>query len=109
MNAAQPLHDGIASNGILERCHDNVSSLAFADRIAVSMSVTRYPVRSSPNGYGIGVVKPNAENVPTGVNTACHIVVLGVGVIVKAACCDLVPPNVATRLSLKRSKSAGAI
>src|SRR3984893_13434207 len=24
MYAARPLHDGIASNGILERCHDNV-------------------------------------------------------------------------------------
>jgi hypothetical protein len=108
MNAAQPLHDGIASNGILERCHDNVSSLAFADRIAVSMSVTRYPVRSSPNGYGIGVVKPNTENVPIDVNTARHIVLLGVGVIVNAACWDLVPPNVAMTLSLKRSTSSGA-
>src|SRR3981189_1595459 len=56
--------------------------LAFADWIAVSMSVTRYPVRSTPNGYGIGVVKPNTENVPPGVDPACHIVLLGVGVIV---------------------------
>ena len=53
-------------------------------------------------------MKPNTENVPTGVNTACHFVLLGVGVTVTAACWDLVPPNVAMRLSLKRSKSAGA-
>jgi hypothetical protein len=53
-------------------------------------------------------VKPNTENVPTGVNTACQFVLLGVGVIVNSAFWDLVPPNVAMRLSLKRSKSAGA-
>ena len=36
------------------------------------------------------------------------VLVLGVGVIVNSAFWDLVPPNVAMRLSLKRSKSAGA-
>ena len=34
-------------------------------------------------------MKPNTENVPTGVNTARRIVLLGVGVIVNAACWDL--------------------
>jgi hypothetical protein len=57
---------------------------------------------------GIGVVKPNTANVPTGVNTASHIVLLGVGVTVNAACWDLVPPKVAMMLSLKRSTFSGA-
>ena len=44
------------------------------------MSVTKYPVRSTPYGYGTGVVKPNAEIEPTGVKINCEKVVLGVGV-----------------------------
>ena len=40
------------------------------------MSVTRYPVRSKPNGYGIGVLKPKTDTEPTGVRTNCDMVLL---------------------------------
>src|SRR5690606_41913686 len=53
---------------------------------AASMSVTRYPVRSAPNGYGIGVLKPNSETVPTGVCRSCDVALLGVGVTVATTC-----------------------
>src|SRR5260370_40651842 len=72
------------------------------------MSATRYPVRSEPNGYGIGVLKPKTDKVPTGVSTNCDIVLLEVGVTVKTPCLEVVPPNVATKLTTKRSKSSGA-
>src|ERR1700756_3633821 len=36
------------------------------------------------------------------------MVLLGVGVTVKTPCLDVVPPNVATKLATKRSKSSGA-
>src|ERR1700752_1978517 len=56
----------------------------------------------------MGVLKPNTEIVPDGVNTSCDIVWLGVGVTWNTPCFDLLPPNVATKLSVKRSKSSGA-
>src|SRR5437660_12862864 len=51
-----------------------------AARIAVPMSVTKYPVRSTPYGYGTGVVKPNADVMPTGVQINCEKVLLGGGI-----------------------------
>src|SRR5258705_14022391 len=80
-----------------------------AARIAVSMSVTKYPVRSTPYGYGTGVEKPNAEIVPTGVQINCENVLLGVGVTFVTTFFDVVPPNVANTLETKRSKSSGAM
>jgi hypothetical protein len=60
------------------------------------------------NGYGMGVLKPNTDIDPTGVNTNCDIVLLGVGVTVNTPCFDAVPPNVAIRLATNRSKFSGA-
>src|SRR5439155_24991681 len=71
---------------------------ARAARTAASISITRYPVRSTPHGYGTGVLKPNTDSVPTGVRTTWVIVLLGVGVTVKPACLDVVPPTVAETL-----------
>src|SRR5580693_2337314 len=79
-----------------------------ATRTAASRSVTRQPVRSRPNGYGMGVLKPKTDMDPTGVSTNCDIVLLGVGVTVKTPCLVVVPPNVAIKLATKRSKSWGA-
>src|SRR5277367_1359809 len=79
-----------------------------AARIAVPISVTKYPVRSMPYGYGTGVMKPNAEIVPTGVKINCEKVVLGVGVTCVTTFFDEVPPNVVNTLETKRSKSVGA-
>ena len=73
------------------------------------MSLTKYPVRSRPYGYGTGVVKPNAEIVPTGVKINCEKVLLGVGVTSATTFFDVVPPNVTNTLETKRSKSSGAI
>jgi hypothetical protein len=73
------------------------------------MSVTKYPVLSPPNGYGMGVVNPNAEIVPTGVKINCEKVLLGVGVTSATTFFDMVPPNVANTLEIKRSKSSGEI
>jgi len=53
-----------------------------AARRAPSMSLTRYPVRSLPNGYGIGVVNAKTESAPTGDVINRHSVLLGVGVTV---------------------------
>lgn len=52
-------------------------------------------------GYGIGALKPNTENVPTGVKTNWDIVLLGVGVTVKTTCFEAVPPKVAMTLVTK--------
>src|ERR1700756_2432035 len=78
-----------------------------AARIAVFMSLTKYPVLSPPNGCGTGVVKPNAEIVPTGVKINCEKVLLGVGVTCVTTFFDDVPPNVDKTLETKRSKSSG--
>src|SRR5260370_21937280 len=80
-----------------------------AARIAVSMSVTKYPVRSTPYGYGTGVVKPNAEIVPTGVKINCEKDLLGRGVTCVTTFFDEVPPHVAHTLETKRSKSPTAL
>ena len=53
-------------------------------------------------------MKPNTDNVPTGVRTNCILVLLGVGVTVATPSCAVVPPNVAITLATKRSKSCGA-
>jgi hypothetical protein len=65
------------------------------------MSVTKYPVRSRPYGYGTGVSKPKADIVPTGVKTNCERVLLGVGVTCVTTFFDVVPPNVANTLETK--------
>src|ERR1700682_2751601 len=80
-----------------------------AARIAVPMSATKYPVRSTPYGYGTGVVKPNTENVPTGVKINCENVLLGVGVTCVTTFFDIVPLNVANTLETKPSKSCGSM
>src|SRR5580700_7883408 len=81
---------------------------AFAALTAASKSVTRYPVRSAPNGYGTGVLNPNTDSEPTGVRTSCDIVSLGVGVTVNTPSLLALPPNVAIRLATNGSKSSGA-
>ena len=48
------------------------------------------------------------ETGPAGVETSWDQVLLGVGVTVTKAFFEGVPPNVATKLSTKRSKSASA-
>src|SRR5438046_1947036 len=78
-----------------------------AARIAVPMSVTKYPVRSTPYGYRTGVVKPNTDIVPTGVKINCEKVLLGVGVTCVTTFFDTVPPNIANTLETERSKSFG--
>src|SRR5215467_1703286 len=80
---------------------------ACAARTAASRLVTRYPVRSAPNGYGTGVLNPKTERVPAGVSTSCDIVLLGVGVTVKTPGLVVLPPNVASRLATNFSKSCG--
>jgi len=65
------------------------------------MSDTKYPVRSTPNGYGTGVVNPNADIVPTGVKINSEKVLLGVGVTCVTTFFDVVPPNVANTLETK--------
>src|SRR3954451_17246039 len=91
---------------------DGVTSISApvcrAARTALFMSFTKYPVLSRPNGYGTGVVKPNAEIVPTGVKINWEKVLLGVGVTSATTFFDVVPPNVADTLETKRSKSSGA-
>jgi hypothetical protein len=72
------------------------------------MPVTSQPVRSLPNGYGIGVRKPKTESAPTGEVIKRQQVRLGVGVTVKAILFDAEPPNVAVKLETNRSRSAGA-
>jgi hypothetical protein len=37
-----------------------------------SCRFTKYPVRSEPNGYGVGVWKPKTEIGPTGVKINCE-------------------------------------
>src|SRR5579862_8272555 len=81
---------------------------ARAALMASSKSVTRYPVRSAPKGYGMGVLKPKTETVPAGVNTSWDIALLGVGVWVNTPCLVVVPPNVARKLETKRSNWSGA-
>jgi hypothetical protein len=54
-----------------------------------------------PYGYGTGVVKPNAEIVPTGIKINCEKVLLGVGVTCVTTFFDVVPPNVANTLETK--------
>src|ERR1700688_3895767 len=93
--------------GSLKGATKTSAPVALAARIASSISVTRYPVRSNPNGYGTGVLNPNTDTVPAGVMTSCDMVLLGVGVTVKTPCLAVVPPNVAIRLATKRSKSCG--
>src|SRR5438876_11578543 len=82
--------------------------VARAARTAVAMSLTRYPLRSTPNGYGVGVVKPKTEMVPKGVNINCEIVLLGVGVTVMTDCLEVVPPKGAKVLATGRWKYCGA-
>src|SRR4029077_199911 len=101
MIASRPIG---SSNGLTRTS----APAARAARVAPARSVTRYPVRSNPNGYGTGVLNPNTDTVPTGVMTSCDMVRLGVGVTVKTPCLVVVPPNVAIRLATKRSKSCGA-
>jgi len=72
------------------------------------MSVTRHPVRSSPNGNGIGVWNANTENVPAGVSRNCNTVLLGTGRTFVTDGLDGWPPNVATRLLTNASRSPGA-
>ena len=48
-----------------------------------------------PYGYGTGVVKPNAEIVPTGVKINCEKVLLGVGVTCVTTFFDEVPLDAA--------------
>src|SRR5580658_46691 len=81
---------------------------ARADLRAAFMSVTRYPVRSAPKGYGMGVVNPKTEIVQTGVKINCEKVLLGVGVTVVATFLDVVPPKVASTLATNRSNWSGA-
>jgi hypothetical protein len=50
----------------------------------------------------------SVKAVPAGVSANCDIVLLGVGVTVKTPCFVVAPPNVATRLATKRSKSSVA-
>src|ERR1700693_1940301 len=56
----------------------------------------------------MGVLKPNTDNMPTGVVTSCEIVLLGVGVMATTTCLPADPPNVARKLATKRLKSSGA-
>src|ERR1700685_1901116 len=75
--------------------------------IAASRSLTRYPVRSDPNGNGMGVLKPKTEIMPTGVMTNCERVWLDVGVTVTKPCFEVLPPKVALKLVTNPSKSSG--
>src|ERR1022692_4667572 len=65
---------------------------------AWSMSVTRYPVRSCPNGKGTGVWYAKTDSAPTGVNMYCISVLLATGRTFPTIRLDGLPPNVATKL-----------
>src|ERR1700683_4270633 len=80
---------------------------ARAVRIACSISVTRYPVRSCPNGNGIGVSNANTERVPTGVQTYCISALLGTGNGFAVERLEGWPPNVAVKLVMKAYISEG--
>jgi hypothetical protein len=49
---------------------------------------------------------PKSEIRPTGVVSACQVVLLGVGVTVTTMGCELFPPKVARKLAAKRSMSS---
>src|ERR1700727_1664434 len=94
--------------GSLKGVTSTSAPVARAAPIAASRSFTKYPVLSVLNGYGTGVWKPKTERFPTGVDTACHRVLLGVGVTVITAGLEAEPPNVARRLATNRATSDAA-
>src|SRR5271169_5373685 len=79
-----------------------------AASIALSISVTRYPVRSCPKGNGIGVWNAKTDRVPAEVHKYWNSVLLGTGRTFVTDSLDGWPPNVAAKLLTNASKSPGA-
>jgi hypothetical protein len=107
IDASRPSNDGITADRVWKWCYYDIGVIGLGG-VDCGIKVGDQVTRSLDAERMIGVLNPKTEKVPTGVNTACHIVSLGVGVMLITAAWDLVPPKVATRASLKRSNSSGA-
>ena len=101
------MDDGIPADRIVEWSHQDVR--AGRPRRAYRLVQVGHEVACPLHAERIRDrrLESETEMVPTGVSTSCDMVLLGVGVTVKTPCLVVVPPNVATRLATKRSKSSG--
>jgi hypothetical protein len=90
------LDDGVAAYRIVERCDDHIRPTGSGVPETLVEVFTSQPVRSAPNGYGMGVWKSNTDRVPTGDRISSDSVWLGVGVTSTTDVAVCVPPKVAS-------------